>query len=105
MQHLAEYNKVVEDVKNGAISSTSTLGVIDLREIKDLPPDIIALRAARLSNGTVAVEFLRSNDGRIHKGYLFKDFQDSDAGADQIMRMEQRFELHQVEGNWYRFSD
>lgn len=103
--HLNEYKRVVGEVESGAIRSTPELESINLTNIKSIPSGVIDVWAARLSNGCVYVEFLRSSEGRIHKGYLYRNFKESDAGAGPIIQWDQRFELRHIVGDWYHFSD
>jgi hypothetical protein len=104
---LDDYNKITNEFQQGAINVGPELSTIDKKEIANLPSEVIAVRAARLQHGTIVVEFLWSAGGRIHKGYVFRDFKDADSTMEKenIVNVEKRFRMRHVVGNWYHFVD
>jgi hypothetical protein len=100
--HLQEYNKFVEDVRSGIIPCEAKLCMI---EPKAMPPNVISIRGARYTDGSVVVEFLVGSGFPLyHTGYLFNG-----AGANKdcnalYKAYQDRFNLRPLVGDWYHFS-
>lgn len=104
-QHLGEYVDVVNDIKSGFVKTSQGLSIIDISQIKNLPERVTQVRAARCSHGTIVVEFLLSNEGRVKRGYLFDDCDDPVISVVNNISPVQRVHSYPVVGRWYEFSD
>jgi hypothetical protein len=100
-RNLAEYARVVEDIRDGEIPVKSVFDHINLRNIKRLPHRVINLFAARSHDGALVVEFLLPS--MYPKGYVYMDLKDSTAQSVQNMRLRD-YALQPIVDKWYRFS-
>lgn len=108
-RHLDQYNRVVDGVRNGAIScSHGPCGAeFDSIDVKYRPPQVRTISAARCSEDAVVVVFLIDADvPLLHHGYVYRRYTEADTCVRGDLRPERRWPyLRHVVGDWYHFSD
>jgi hypothetical protein len=103
-KNLNEYARVVEDVRSGTIPCNPRFERLDVRE---MPGQIVAIRAARYSRDEMIVEFLIGSDvPLLHTGYVFKGYDEANSIVPKGLRPETKWPyVRHVLGDWYHFSD
>lgn len=112
-RHLAEYSRVVDSFKSGAIACQKTcnaqLEAIDTSGMlaHTYPPESVgAVWGERCDDGGVALLFLHNTDVLLlHEGYIFRSYGQSSNCNTAPGTPEMRWGLRHVTGQWYRFSD
>ncbi len=108
-RHLDRYNKVVDGVRNSAIScSHGPCGAkFDSIDVKYRPPQVRVIQAARCSEDAVVVVFLIDADvPLLHHGYAYRRYTEANTCVTEDMRPERRWPyLRHIVGDWYHFSD
>ena len=117
--HMAAYSRIVESIRDGTIpcqpiesDSRPRDGQKDVsrlsanRDVANLPPYTRSIRAECCSDGSVRVVFLDEGSSFAgHAGYLYKDYSEKSQCALDFAKREQTWQLRQITGNWYRFTD
>jgi hypothetical protein len=110
-KNLAEYSKVVDDLKNGtiacAIPCNAKFGMI---KAPSQPALIRNISGARCNDNGVVVLFLSDTDvPLVHVGYLYKDYGEKSDCLSRSLAPDEGTPhlpyLRHITENWYRFSD
>jgi hypothetical protein len=99
--HLQEYDRFVEDVRNGTIPCEAKSCMI---QPKIMPSNVKAIFGARYPDGSVFVQFLVGEGFMYHTGYIFDG---SGTNKDCIAAYKDRADrvgLRPLVGNWYYFA-
>ncbi len=103
MKHRDDYTSIVDQIKTGAVPCGSSLTKIN---IQNVPSHISSVWAARCPDGSIFVEFnLKPHIPQTSRGYLFKNYAETNNCFDEITKPEHRYHLSHITGNWYEFRN
>lgn len=101
-RHFADYQKLVNDIRTGAIESNAMLSELNVHNLS--LPGVTSIKAARCDNGAIIVECFRSGF-RVSRGYVYKGDQSDATCIEENMRPETHYELRRLADDWYYFHN
>jgi hypothetical protein len=100
--HVNQYEDVVRSLQNGLVAVDTKFSIAP---IENLPAYTKFVRAARCADGSIIVEFVDSGGSFAgHTGYLFTKSTSDDSCITRAVKIDRRWRLHHMTGNWYRFD-